>query len=199
MSTEMKKNSQIFQDSNNTYYPEDELQVSNLVQELYKKKGTYDCAHIRRGDIVGKNYTGAHSAISLESYHNEMRNQGIDPEEVVYVSDDPNIRTVTKWDKYCKDVWTYPEGQKKLDNVFFDWVPDFLTMYFSRNLFRGNSSISWWAGFLGDCQVFAPILKKRITSKGEHFMDCEFIKDNKPHFMGTEDEGMFRDIEFLGS
>ena len=37
MSTEMKKNSQIFQDSNNTYYPEDELQVSSVVQELYKK------------------------------------------------------------------------------------------------------------------------------------------------------------------
>jgi len=37
MSIEMKKNSQIFQDSNNTYYPEDELQVSNIVKELYKK------------------------------------------------------------------------------------------------------------------------------------------------------------------
>ena len=37
MSTEMKKNSQIFQDSSNTYYPEDELQVSDIVQELYKK------------------------------------------------------------------------------------------------------------------------------------------------------------------
>jgi glycolate oxidase FAD binding subunit len=37
MSTEMKKNSQIFQDSNNTYYPEDELQVSDVVQGLYKK------------------------------------------------------------------------------------------------------------------------------------------------------------------
>ena len=37
MSIEMKKNSQIFQDSNNTYYPEDELQISNIVQELYKK------------------------------------------------------------------------------------------------------------------------------------------------------------------
>jgi glycolate oxidase FAD binding subunit len=37
MSTEMKKNSQIFQDSNNTYYPEDELQVSDVVKELYKK------------------------------------------------------------------------------------------------------------------------------------------------------------------
>jgi len=37
MSTETKKNSQIFQDSNNTYYPEDELQVSDVVKELYKK------------------------------------------------------------------------------------------------------------------------------------------------------------------
>jgi glycolate oxidase FAD binding subunit len=37
MSTEMKKNSQIFQDSSNTYYPEDELQVSDVVKELYKK------------------------------------------------------------------------------------------------------------------------------------------------------------------
>jgi len=33
----MKKNFQIFQDSNNTYYPEDELQVSDVVKELYKK------------------------------------------------------------------------------------------------------------------------------------------------------------------
>ena len=37
MSTEVKKNSQIFQDSNNTYYPEDESQVSDIVKELYKK------------------------------------------------------------------------------------------------------------------------------------------------------------------
>jgi len=33
----MKKNSQIFQDSSNTYYPEDELQVSDVIKELYKK------------------------------------------------------------------------------------------------------------------------------------------------------------------
>ena len=37
MSTEIKKNSQIFQDFNNTYYPEDEQQVSDIVKELYKK------------------------------------------------------------------------------------------------------------------------------------------------------------------
>jgi len=32
----VKKNSQIFQDSNNTYYPENEIEVSNIIQELYK-------------------------------------------------------------------------------------------------------------------------------------------------------------------
>ena len=175
----------------------DDVKNSELYKELEKKKGTYDCAHIRRGDIVGKNYNGAHSAISLESYHKEMRKQGIDPNNVIYVSDDKNVRTKTKWDQYCKDKWSYPEGQTKLDKVYFDWFPDFLTMYFSRKLFRGNSSISWWAGFLGDCEVYAPVLKKRITSKGEHFMDSEFVKGNHPHFMGTEDEGMFRNIHFL--
>ena len=37
MSTEEKKNSQIFQDSDNFYYPEDEQQLSEVVKELYKK------------------------------------------------------------------------------------------------------------------------------------------------------------------
>ena len=37
MSTEVRKNSQIFQDSNNTYYPEDETQISSIVKELFKK------------------------------------------------------------------------------------------------------------------------------------------------------------------
>jgi glycolate oxidase FAD binding subunit len=33
----VRKNSQIFQDSNNTYYPEDETQISSIVKELFKK------------------------------------------------------------------------------------------------------------------------------------------------------------------
>ena len=37
MFTEVRKNSQIFQDSNKTYYPEDEMEVSSVVKELYKK------------------------------------------------------------------------------------------------------------------------------------------------------------------
>ena len=37
MSKEVRKNSQIFQDSNNTYFPEDETQISSVVKELFKK------------------------------------------------------------------------------------------------------------------------------------------------------------------
>ena len=37
MFTEEKKNSQIFQDSDNFYYPEDEQQLSEVVKKLYKK------------------------------------------------------------------------------------------------------------------------------------------------------------------
>ena len=37
MSTKEKKNSQIFQDSDNFYYPEDEKQLSEVVKKLYKK------------------------------------------------------------------------------------------------------------------------------------------------------------------
>ena len=37
MSTKIKINSQIFQDSNNVYYPKDEVEVSDLIRELYKQ------------------------------------------------------------------------------------------------------------------------------------------------------------------
>ena len=36
MSTKIKINSQIFQDSNNTYYPKNEQEVSELIKQLYK-------------------------------------------------------------------------------------------------------------------------------------------------------------------
>jgi glycolate oxidase FAD binding subunit len=37
MSIKIKTNSQIFQDSNNVYYPKDEAEVSDLIRELYKQ------------------------------------------------------------------------------------------------------------------------------------------------------------------
>jgi len=53
MSTKIKINSQIFQDSNNTYYPKNEQEVSELIKQLYKSDSPTE--------IIGtnsKNYIG---------------------------------------------------------------------------------------------------------------------------------------------
>jgi len=167
----------------------DSIVKSKLYKYLRKRRGTYDCAHVRRGDIAEKNYTGAASAISIESYKKAIRNQGGDPDKIIWISDDPNIKTPCKWSKYCKDNWNYPEGQEKIPTIIFDFLPDFLTMFFSRNLFRANSSLSWWAGFLGQCTVFSPVLKDHMLCESVNFMDCDFVKGNWPHFMGHPGEG----------
>jgi glycolate oxidase FAD binding subunit len=59
MSTEMKKNSQIFQDSNNTYYPEDELQVSDIVKELYKKNQPIELIGTGTKNFIGNKIQAA--------------------------------------------------------------------------------------------------------------------------------------------
>jgi len=59
MSTEMKKNSQIFQDSNNSYYPEDELQVSDIVKELYKKNQPTELIGTGTKDFIGNKIQSA--------------------------------------------------------------------------------------------------------------------------------------------
>ena len=81
--------------------------------------------------------------------------------------------------------WSYPEGQHKIDEIFFDYFPDFLKLYFARNIFRANSSFSWWAAFLSpSATVYSPILHKRIIyGEDKKELDCEFIKSNTPHFM----------------
>jgi len=44
------------------------------------------------------------------------------------------------------------------------WLNDFFIMMKCTNLFRSNSTFSWWAATLGNCAVYSPIVedKKRI-------------------------------------
>jgi glycolate oxidase FAD binding subunit len=55
----MKKNSQIFQDSNSTYYPEDELQVSDIVKELYKKNQSTELFGTGTKNFIGNKIQSA--------------------------------------------------------------------------------------------------------------------------------------------
>ena len=64
MSTKMKINSQIFQDSNNTYYPNDEAEVSNLIKEFHKKNLPTEIVGTDSKSFIG-NKTQASNKISL--------------------------------------------------------------------------------------------------------------------------------------
>jgi glycolate oxidase FAD binding subunit len=64
MSTKTKINSQIFQDSNNTYYPKDEAEVSNLIKEFHKKNLPTEIVGTNSKSFIG-NKTQASNKISL--------------------------------------------------------------------------------------------------------------------------------------
>ena len=64
MSTKVKINSQIFQDSNNTYYPKSEEEVSNLIKEFHKKSLPTEIIGTNTKNFIG-NKTQASNKISL--------------------------------------------------------------------------------------------------------------------------------------
>lgn len=64
MSTKIKINSQIFQDSNNIFYPKNEQEVSLLVKELYKKNSSTELIGTNSKNFIG-NKTQSANTISL--------------------------------------------------------------------------------------------------------------------------------------
>ena len=173
------------------------FQFSDYVKSLpiyhhwESRKGTYVVAHVRRGDIAGKSFKGAQSCVSVESYRRAFQKYGVDEGEVIWVSDDPTLDTAKNpTSKFRKKRWTYPQGEPVRDDIGFDFLPDFLALYFARTIFRGNSGFSWWAAMLGCAtQVYSPVLGARKTCKGQHFLECDFEASNLPHFMGCQSEG----------
>ena len=64
MSTKVKINSQIFQDSNNIFYPKNEEEVSDLIKELYKKNSSAELVGTNSKSFIG-NKTQSANTISL--------------------------------------------------------------------------------------------------------------------------------------
>ena len=64
MSTKQKTNSQIFQDSNDIFYPKDELEVSDLVKNFYKKNSSIELTGSNSKNFIG-NKTQAANKVSL--------------------------------------------------------------------------------------------------------------------------------------
>jgi hypothetical protein len=177
------------------------FEFSDLVKntEAYKywesKKGTYDIAHLRRDDISNPNYnlnrTQGYSVISKESYFKAFEKFGFNKNEIIWISDDYTNKWHEDRPKTEHFGWEYPIGSEYRDPLVFDWLEDFLKLYFARTVFRANSSFSWWACFLSPtAKVYSPVIDKRIIYGVDALKEIgvDFVSGNHPHWMYNEYE-----------
>lgn len=165
--------------------------VKNL--DIYKimedNQGTYDIAHLRRDDIssprYNKNNHQGYSVVSKQSYLNAFDKFGFDVSEMEWTTDDWTGKWGVGKPKYGRGGWSYPEGSRVMNEIIFDWLPDFLRLYFARNIFRGNSSFSWWAAFLSPtATTYSPVLTERkIYFEESDEVKFDFVKGNHPHWL----------------
>jgi hypothetical protein len=162
--------------------------------EAYKRysdlQGLYDVAHLRRDDIsdveYNRNNIQGHSVVSVDSYRTAFRKFGYPEESIQWVSDD----YTGKWHVGRKmryvGGWVYPEGSEYLPPIIFDWLDDFLKLYFARTIFRANSSFSWWAAMLSPtAKVFSPVIDKYhiYGVDGMEEISVDFVEGNHPHWL----------------
>lgn len=162
--------------------------------EAYRRysdmQGLYDVAHLRRDDIsdveFNRNNIQGYSVVSMESYRQAFKNFGYSEDSIQWVSDD----YTGKWHVGRKmryiGGWEYPIGSEYLHPIIFDWLDDFLQMYFARTIFRANSSFSWWAATLSPtAKVFSPVIDKChiYGVDGMEEITVDFVEGNHPHWL----------------
>ena len=162
--------------------------------EAYKRysdlQGLYDVAHLRRDDITDVEYNRSHpqgySIVSKDSYARAFRKFGYAEDEIEWVSDDYTGKWHVGRPARGRGGWGYPTGSEYLPGLVFDWLHDFLKLYFARTIFRANSSFSWWAATLSPtARVFSPVVDKRHVYgvDGMEEIDVEFVEGNHPHWL----------------
>lgn len=168
----------------------DEVKESASYKHWQSKAGTYDVAHLRRDDVsnaeFNKNHIQWYSTISLDSYYKAFYKFGFDANNIEIISDD----YTKKWHKDKQDSiqlgWRYPEGSIYAKDIIFDWLDDFLKMYFARTIFRANSSFSWWAAMLSPtAKVYSPVINEsKIYGVNNIFEEIhvDFVEGNQPHW-----------------
>jgi hypothetical protein len=117
------------------------------------------CAHLRRGDYLI--HDKVFCVVSEQSYLLACDEYGLSHNSVKWVSEDIcNIDNVNG-----------------IDRVLFD----FIALMKSNILLRSNSTFAWWAGELGQCDVYSPIIDNMVGHQ-----DVHFIKGNYPKIIGAD-------------
>jgi hypothetical protein len=173
------------------------FELSDLIKEseIYKhwesKAGTYDVAHLRRGDIADIQYNinneQGYSVVSKDSYFAAFEKFGYDKNNIEWISNDHT----KKWHTDRPDMiflpWSYPQGAQFDEKIGFDFLDDWLKMYFARTIFRGNSSFSFWAGLLSPtAKVYSPVVDKQLIYGRNGITEeihLDFTEGNENHWM----------------
>jgi hypothetical protein len=71
-----------------------------------------------------------------------------------------------------------PLRSPNLEKMGLDWLPDFRVLMLAQNLFRANSTFSWWAATPGcNDRIFSPQLKG-VTPEAYVFQNVHFEEGN---------------------
>jgi hypothetical protein len=180
----------------------DTVKESSSYKYWEERKGTYDVAHLRRGDIADIQYNlnneQGYSLVSKESYFKAFEKFGYDKDKIEWISNDHT----KKWhaDREDKPMlgWSYPEGAEFNKDMIFDWLDDWLKIYFARTVFRGNSSFSFWACLLSPtAKVYSPVMDKQLIYGRNGITEeliVDFTEGNENHWMYSEP---YRQIRIL--
>lgn len=168
----------------------DEVKNTEAYKYWSERQGTYDLAHLRRDDIsnpdFNRNNVQGYSVISKESYLRAFEKYEIDVDKIVWISDDHINKWHTDRPKTELFGWSYPVGSNYRPGKIFDWLEDFLKIYFARTVFRANSSFSWWACFLSpQAKIYSPEITKQLIYGRDALeeIDLDFVEGNSPHWM----------------
>jgi len=179
----------------NVFTFSDEVKNTNAYKFWEERKGTYDIAHLRRDDIASIQYNKlnpqGYSVVSKDSYTAAFEKYGYDQESVMWISDDRSKKWHIDRPVTPDFGWTYPIGSNYRKDFVFDWLEDFLKLYFARTIFRANSSFSWWAAFLSPiAKVYSPVIDKQhiYGVDGTEEILLDFVEGNHPHWMYNNED-----------
>lgn len=168
----------------------DEVKETDAYKYWKNRAGTYNIAHLRRDDISNPEYNKTneqgYSVISKNAYYKAIKKFGFNLEDIEWTSDD----YLREWHKDRQQTelfgWNYPIGSTYREGQMYDWLEDFLRIYFAKTIFRANSSFSWWAAFLSPtAKVYSPVLHKQVIYGRDSLeeIEVEFVEGNHPHWM----------------